>query len=57
MANKEYDPAVAARIKKSTYEYFRDISKRRIEPMSKIVRTACYEHEEKLRRVEESQDA
>jgi len=53
MARKEYDPAIAARIKQSTYDYFVDVADRRRENITDVVKVALYEYEEKLKRIDE----
>ena len=53
MATKEYDPAIAARIKQSTYDYLVDVAKRRRETVTDVVKIALYEYEDKLRRIDE----
>jgi predicted DNA-binding protein len=53
---KSYDPTIAARINKETYNYLRDLSKRRAESMSTIINVAIREYVEKCKRIEESLD-
>ncbi len=52
MVRKEYDPAIAARIKKSTYDYICSIADRRIVTVSSVVAEAIYDYEEKCKRIE-----
>ena len=49
---KKYDPAIATRIKRKTYNFYKDLAKRRIESISKTVAVALYEYEEKCRQIE-----
>ncbi len=51
---KQYDPAIAARVKQETYDYYLDVAKRRRETINDVVKVAIYEYEEKLRRIDES---
>ena len=53
MARKEYDPAIAARIKKSTYDYYVNLAKRRGETLTDVVRAAIYCYEIKIRDIQE----
>ena len=53
MTDKKYDPAIAARIKQSTYDYLVDVAKRRSETITDVVKIALYEYEEKLRDIDE----
>ena len=57
MTENKYDPAIAARIKKSTYDYIVNVAKRRSETISEVVATAIYQYEEKCRIVDKRNEA
>ena len=56
MARKDYDPAIAGRIKKSSYDYICSLAEKRVVPISTVVAEAMYEYEEKCRKIQESFD-
>jgi len=52
MPRKEYDPAIAARVKKSSYAYLVDLAKRRSTTISDVVSDAIYQYEKKCREID-----